>query len=203
MFLIENLNWIEYPIYNSYPVYDNTVTNAFMNTHTPPPPLPESNHQHLRMLVGPSAGEEGKKGGSYKGFRIKVFAQVVVKVFGREFVKVFVRIIYNLEKSDSFEVYLGIVGVFCIIHCYFECVYRIRCHFLCIWRYLKNIFFRFLKKYPRSVNYVRTNSFCWYVSWFVGIVAVLNGPPTHPNRHPQRQCQSSLPGEKIWKTNVY
>ena len=38
-----------------------------------------------------------------------------------------------------------ICGVFCIISCYFWCVYRIRCHFLYIWKYFKERFLHFWK----------------------------------------------------------
>ena len=45
-------------------------------------------------------------------------------------------LIYNaikielFEKHGLLEMYFCILGVFCIMNCYFECVYRIRCRFL-------------------------------------------------------------------------
>ena len=62
-----------------------------------------------------------------------------------------------------------------------------------------NIIFRYvfacLENCPRSVNNVRT------ILFFVIVGGDLWGPkwspPSHP--HPQRQCQSSLPGEQMWK----
>ena len=44
-----------------------------------------------------------------------------------------------------FKMYLGVLGVFCIINWYFECLYVIQCHFLYIWTYLNNIFAIFWK----------------------------------------------------------
>ena len=37
------------------------------------------------------------------------------------------------------QMHFGIFGVFCIINCFFGCDYRIRCHFLYIEAYLKDI----------------------------------------------------------------
>ena len=75
--------------------------------------------------------------------------------------------------------YFCIVGVFSIIHCYFESVYRIRCICLYIWRDFKDMFRHFLKKCPRRVSNFGTNfvfvffRFCMiWRSW-----GVLNGPP--------------------------
>ena len=93
-----------------------------------------------------------------------------------------------------------ILGVFCIISCYFECVYRIMCHFLCMWIYFKDIFEHFLKN-VQEVWTIFVRNICL---WFWRIL-VLNGPSqhTHTHTHPRRQCQSSLPGEKICKKVLY
>ena len=97
--------------------------------------------------------------------------------------------------SCIFEIHCCIVDVFCKINCYCKCVYRIRCLFLYIWRYFKDMFYTSLKKWPRSVNNSRTK-YLFVNFWNFG---VLNGPlhtHTHTHTHPQRQSQSSLPGEK-------
>ena len=36
------------------------------------------------------------------------------------------------EKIGLFEMNFCVFGVFCILNCYFEYVYRVRCLFLCI-----------------------------------------------------------------------
>ena len=55
--------------------------------------------------------------------------------------------------------------ILCIINCYFQCVYWIRCLFLYRWTYLKDIFIHFLK-ISRSVNNVRTRCFFFLLSSF-------------------------------------
>ena len=87
-----------------------------------------------------------------------------------------------------------IVGMFCIINWYFECVYRILCCFLYIWTHFKDEFLHFVGQCPRSVNNSRTKYL--FVS-----CCDFGGPkwrPHHP--HPQRQCQSFLSGgNKYWE----
>ena len=48
---------------------------------------------------------------------------------------------------------------FCIINGFVQCVYRIRCRFLYIWRYFTDNVLHFGEKCPRSVNKFRTNDF--------------------------------------------
>ena len=76
---------------------------------------------------------------------------------------------------------LCIVGVFCVINCYFKSVYRIRCRFLYIWSYFKNkYFFTFLENVPE----VRTIFVRTIVVWFFvnsGEFWVLNGLPPFPS----------------------
>ena len=98
---------------------------------------------------------------------------------------------FSIEQLGFFEMYFRVVGVFCIINWFFKCVYRIRCIFLYIWRYFKDIFEHVLKNVPEVWTiFVRTIFVCIVFLCFGGL-GVLNGPP-HP--HPWHQCQSSLPG---------
>ena len=72
-------------------------------------------------------------------------------------------------------------GVFCIINCYFECVYRIRCIFPYIGTYLKYIFLRFFELVWKDVPEVWTIFVRTIFLRFGGIFGVLNGPPPPPS----------------------
>ena len=61
------------------------------------------------------------------------------------------------KQIRCFQMYVGIVGVFSIINCYFEYVYRIRGIFPYIRSYFEDMFKQFVQKCPRSVNNFRMN----------------------------------------------
>ena len=66
----------------------------------------------------------------------------------------------------------GIVGLFCIINCYFEYGIRIRCTLLYMGTLVKCIFEHFYEHFlnsPRSVNNFRTKD-CFGYLWGFGVV---------------------------------
>ena len=77
----------------------------------------------------------------------------------------------NVELFAIFEIYFGIVGVLCIINCYFKCVYGIRCVFLYIWRYFEDMrehFLGIVRKMFQKCEQVSYEIFVWVLGGLFG-----------------------------------
>ena len=98
--------------------------------------------------------------------------------------------LYFSTFSNKNQMYLGIVGVLCIINCYFKGV-SYSLYFLYIGTYFEDSFekFIFFTKYLQKCEKIRTILFLYLGGFGVG---VLNGPPPP---HPWRQCQR----KRVWR----
>ena len=98
------------------------------------------------------------------------------------------------------EICFCIVGVLCIISYYFWCVYRIRCRFLYIWTYFKDMFEHFLNNGPEVWTiFVRNILFGDCLGFWV-----LNGPPRHHHTPPSPASMSKFPSVgKHMENNVF
>ena len=90
-----------------------------------------------------------------------------------------------------------ILGVFCIIDCCFKCVYRIRCRFLYIWTYFKDVFDIFRKNVQKCERFSYELFFeiwgdLWVPQW---------SPPPSPSPAPMSKFPSA--GNKYRKTCVF
>ena len=96
----------------------------------------------------------------------------------------------NFSKQMISGIYFWVLGVFCIIYYYFECVYRIRCRFLYIWSYFNDIAQHFSKNVSEVWTILVRNMFlCFLWIW------VLNGPP-HPTPIPGVNVKDPFRGKK-------
>ena len=102
-------------------------------------------------------------------------------------------IVFLSRNVCKCQMHLDSVGAFCIINCYFECVYQILCHFLYIGRDVKDMFDIFWKKKKERRRTQKCEQFSYELFFdILGICWDLFPPPS-PSPSPSPASMSKFP----------